>query len=114
MGLIAIQLAIYEDQNGSLPPDLPSFTSSLNQDLLTDPWDNPYVYEISPDGANWRLRSFGEDGIVGTDDDIVIGDDGKVDPPPAPWPSDGGGSVPDGPAGAAPDTDAPQEGSSSQ
>jgi len=37
--------------------------------IKMDPWGSPYQYEVI-DASNYRLWSFGPDGINGTDDDI--------------------------------------------
>jgi len=40
---------------------------------LTDPWDNPLVYELRADApGGYRLSSRGPDGVAGTDDDVIF------------------------------------------
>ena len=40
------------------------------QDLPVDPWNNPYVYELTGPGQ-FRISSWGPDGISGGTDDIM-------------------------------------------
>jgi len=64
----------YETANaGALPADLGSLPS-VTQDLLTDPWGNPYQFDLTTPTADrpFRLFSKGPDGIAGTADDIVF------------------------------------------
>lgn len=37
----------------------------------TDPWGNPYVYTVAPDGQSYTLGSHGPDGRPGTEDDVT-------------------------------------------
>jgi len=88
MGLFETQLAAYRLHVGSLPDTNqgllalrypPSDLSDPSKwrgpysakDIPADPWDNPYQYEmISP--VQYRIWSWGADGIDGTDDDLIV------------------------------------------
>lgn len=37
-----------------------------------DPWDNPYLVRRRPTGSRWEVVSRGQDGELGTDDDLVV------------------------------------------
>ncbi len=37
-----------------------------------DPWGKPYVLRKRPTGVRWEVASGGQDGVVGTDDDLVV------------------------------------------
>jgi len=69
--------AIYEgiddhyQANGRVPAQL-SDLSGLTQDQLEDPWGNPFEYEVVDNGEAFFLRSVGEDGQAGTDDDLEL------------------------------------------
>lgn len=55
--------------NGELPADLSVL--GLSSDALTDPWGNPYRYEL--DGAGgWRLLVAGPDGSFDDHDTMVV------------------------------------------
>ena len=40
--------------------------------LKVDYWGNPYIYTVSKSGKEYSLRSLGPDGIMETNDDLVI------------------------------------------
>ncbi|MBC8870695.1 MAG: type II secretion system major pseudopilin GspG [Planctomycetes bacterium] len=88
MGIFESQLGAYRLHVGSLPntnqglvalryppSDLPNPQKWRGpycaKDIPADPWDNPYQYEmISP--GQYRIWSWGADGIDGTDDDLIV------------------------------------------
>jgi len=39
---------------------------------LQDPWGHDYLVEQRPRSARWQVRSCGQDGARGTDDDLVV------------------------------------------
>ena len=58
------------------PGDAKGWSGPYAQDAQTvDPWSNQIEYEL--DGRNYKLRSRGDDGELGTADDIVFPDDSK-------------------------------------
>ena len=48
-----------------------TFKENHLKDLAVDHWSRPYQYE-STGGRRYTLRSLGEDGMAGTDDDMTI------------------------------------------
>ena len=71
MGLISIQVGIYAEQNGALPPDLQ--TLNLGVDRLNDAWGNPYRYEVVGVDS-FSIGSAGPDGEFDTADDLSFDD----------------------------------------
>ncbi|MCH8270058.1 MAG: type II secretion system protein GspG [Planctomycetes bacterium] len=71
MSSISVEVRAYVNENGSPPEALGEL--SLDTDLQTDPWGNPYRYLVDESGT-WTLSSDGADGVAGTDDDIHSGD----------------------------------------
>ena len=61
----------YQQSHGAPPLLLTDLEPAPDADTLTDPWGNAYVYVASPDGT-YTLRSMGEDGQNGTEDDVVF------------------------------------------
>lgn len=61
-------LSTLHAESGTWPDSLTAL--GLTEDLLTDPWGQPYRYELTPDGANWVLSSAGPDGEMETRDDL--------------------------------------------
>lgn len=39
---------------------------------VQDPWDHHYVIRQRPNGVRWEVLSLGQDGVAGTDDDLVV------------------------------------------
>ena len=37
-----------------------------------DPWGHEYLVEQRANGTRWQARSLGQDGVKGTDDDLVV------------------------------------------
>lgn len=68
LGLISIEVEAYNFDNNTLPQDLQSL--NLSDMLKEDPWGNPYSYERHSSGASYVISSAGEDGQLGTSDDI--------------------------------------------
>lgn len=47
-----------------------------DKDIPTDPWGNEYDYEVSQDGNDYTIKSYGADGAPGGDgDNADIGED---------------------------------------
>lgn len=44
----------------------PKRLEDLGNTLLTDPWGNPWVYEV--DGTDFSIHSLGPDGVPSDDD----------------------------------------------
>lgn len=73
MIVLDVNVQQYEKQHGGkLPPTLAEATTGIDakSGLRLDPWGHAYQYEISEDGAHYRLFSMGPDGIAGTPDDV--------------------------------------------
>ena len=66
----------YEDEHDALPDDLDVLDLSLS--TRTDPWGNPYRYMIVENQPGFDVVSSGSDGIMGTDDDLVLSQIGDV------------------------------------
>lgn len=82
---IAVQLRIYQSDNGSLPTreqgigalvnnptgvPTPNNWRQLLQRIPLDPWGEPYVYR--PDGNEFQIASKGRDREEGNEDDLVF------------------------------------------
>lgn len=65
-------VSYYQAEKGALPESLEELYKEhfTNNDILTDPWGNKFVFELLPQG--YRLYSKGPDGLSGTNDDLVI------------------------------------------
>jgi hypothetical protein len=73
-----------EDHGGVYPANLEALLAHGEDDpgylygrstLVPDPWRRPYLYEVSADGREFRLRSLGRDGVVGgsgEDEDMLV------------------------------------------
>jgi hypothetical protein len=59
-----------QDHSGALPATLGEATSTLSSSQATDPWGSAYGYEVTQNGAAYRLYSCGPDKVAGTPDDI--------------------------------------------
>ena len=70
MQAIVSVIEAHESSAGAPPTSLAG--TSLTQAELADPWGRPYVYELTPDGANWVVTCLGADGIPGTRDDLRV------------------------------------------
>lgn len=70
--VLAFNLNQYREQTGSYPDTLGEGVQAFDAEsgVLKDPWDRPYIYELSPDGTTFRIYSSGPDGTPGTTDDI--------------------------------------------
>lgn len=64
------EVSAYHETMDALPDSLVSITT-LKPDLQQDAWGNAFVYEIV-DSDSYRLKSMGADGLLGSDDDIVM------------------------------------------
>jgi general secretion pathway protein G len=49
-----------------------TFKENNVKELKVDHWGNPYIYTVSKSGKEYTLRSNGPDGLVETNDDLVI------------------------------------------
>lgn len=82
---ISMGIALYEVDNGSLPPTLGALMTAPGGannwrgpylDVLPkDPWGNDFVYTPNASGGSYELKSLGEDGVASADD--VTKGDGK-------------------------------------
>jgi len=70
---IQAAVALHYQNNGSVPLTLDGL--GLDADTLTDPWGNPYRYEIDMDGRHYSIATPGPDGAWGTDDDVILDQD---------------------------------------
>jgi hypothetical protein len=52
------------------PADQASLYVPLER-FLRDGWGRSIEYEVNPDSGSYELRSSGEDGVMGTGDDVV-------------------------------------------
>jgi hypothetical protein len=73
---VTIAALEYEDKNDALPDNLDAMDLSLS--TRTDPWGNPYRYMIVEDEPGFDVVSSGSDGIMGTDDDLVLSQIGNI------------------------------------
>lgn len=86
MGQIANALSQYNLDCGKYPQALEALKkaddcknwgpTAYHQGKLVDPWNNPYVYELS--GTDFTLKSYGKDGKEngsGFDKDIIWGEE---------------------------------------
>lgn len=69
--LVARLEAYMADPEGNQRPPFALSQLGLGDDAITDPWDKPYRYLISADGAKITIQSDGPDGIYDTDDDVL-------------------------------------------
>lgn len=67
----------YRDRTGALPLKMDDLHIT-DQELKTDPWGHPYVYELSANGMSYEIKSLGPDGVEGTSDDITADKDFKL------------------------------------
>jgi hypothetical protein len=76
MGRLNAHIAEYQSDIGALPMTLDDLTIDDDPedvtDLLTDPWNNRYIYTLAPDGLSYTLHSMGPDAIDATSDDITV------------------------------------------
>jgi hypothetical protein len=70
MANVAIATMEYQDRNGTFPADLSVL--GLKQSMLTDPWGSPYRFQIITDDPGFDVVSAGEDGTMGTADDVAL------------------------------------------
>jgi type II secretion system (T2SS) protein G len=70
MANVALAAMEYQDQNGALPQDLSVL--GLKPSQLTDPWGNPYRYQIVVEDPGFDVVSAGDDGIAGSADDLAL------------------------------------------
>jgi general secretion pathway protein G len=61
------------------PPDVRSWPpGGYLTELPADPWGRAYAYRVpGPDGRPFEVRSAGEDGREGTEDDLTCGSRGR-------------------------------------
>jgi hypothetical protein len=67
---LAVAVSDYKSEHRYLPADLSDLDAEAP--LLIDPWGNPYEYRLTTDKRGFDLVSHGEDGLSGTDDDILL------------------------------------------
>jgi len=67
---ISEAIIAYETENGSLPGSIDDITA--DEGALVDYWGNPYIVQIDEVDRSIRIRSFGEDGEQGTQDDHIL------------------------------------------
>lgn len=76
---LGMAIALYEVDNGSLPPNLDALVSKpgaannwrgpyLESGLPKDPWGNAFQYQIDGNSGTYKLKSMGADGMVSGDD----------------------------------------------
>lgn len=76
---LGMAIALYEVDNGSLPPNLEALVSKtgaannwrgpyLESGLPKDPWGNAFQYQIDGNSGTYKLKSMGADGMVSGDD----------------------------------------------
>ena len=70
MANIAIAVAMYQEEHDVLPADLSEL--NLRTVVQSDPWGNPYEYHFIDEDPGFDIISRGEDGEIGTDDDIYL------------------------------------------
>jgi hypothetical protein len=58
----AVELAAAKGKDGA----------PLHQGAVVDPWGKPYVVRKRPTGVRWEVVSGGQDGTIGTADDLVV------------------------------------------
>jgi hypothetical protein len=63
-------IQVHIEEYGTIPQTLAEL--NLPAGMETDPWGNPYVYTVFPDGLDYKLETMGPDGIYGTSDDRVL------------------------------------------
>jgi hypothetical protein len=84
MAILAASIEEERDQTGYLPADLAVL--NLDSSFLTDHWGNAYEYRLTNENERgYEIISAGEDGQIGSDDDITLtnlgdmwGEDGLV------------------------------------
>jgi len=76
MGQLNAQIEAYREETGALPMTLADLDLGADTgatfDLSADPWDNPYVYTLAPNGMSYTIHSMGPDGVDGTADDVTV------------------------------------------
>lgn len=83
MADIAKEISVYEHRTNQLPASL-DLLPIVDPNLLTDHWNNKYVYRLSDDAKSYRLYSLGPDGLDATPDDIDFNQNIFGDAPVAP------------------------------
>lgn len=68
---IAPSVERYVQQNDRFPSSLESL-GVADVELLRDRWGNAYHYVVSEDGRTATFGTLGEDGQLGTDDDLLL------------------------------------------
>ena len=61
---------LYKSKTGKYPASLDELSKAGYQVWPSDHYLKAFYYEVSADGSNYDLRSFGPDGEYGTEDDI--------------------------------------------
>ena len=61
------QTNTYPDEIGSIARRNPTYG-----DLTTDSWNNEIIYQKSENNQDFTLTSKGKDGVLGTEDDIIV------------------------------------------
>lgn len=69
--LIQTAVTEYKETNGVFPATLDDMTA-LDESFKTDFWGNPYRFAIEEVDGIFTLTSDGEDGVRGTEDDLVL------------------------------------------
>lgn len=64
----------YYSSHGSYPDKLELIVgrNPVRKRWLIDPWERPYDYSADESGKSYSLRSYGADGQINTDDDVVL------------------------------------------
>ncbi len=80
---IEAALVLYQIANGQYPPTSTGLVALIGEDLihasdLLDPWQHPMRYEVTNDGADFRVTSIGADGVEGTGDDLWVDGSGEI------------------------------------
>ncbi len=70
MANVSLVLVDRQERDGKLPEGLEPLGLSLS--TLTDPWGQPYRFQLVDDEWGFDLTSGGRDGQLGTDDDIAL------------------------------------------
>lgn len=70
-GFIQTAIVEHEAANNEFPTTLDDITT-LDAKFKVDYWDNPYRFTMDKVNGTFTLKSDGEDGLRGTDDDLAL------------------------------------------